>query len=171
MPTVVDRTFKQTGQGYGASDVSITASIDGNVVYTGTINTTDGPLPALPDDAVNGVDLYSWIKASNFSGTLSMSIAVSGGTLLLTDTVANQSASTPLDSADPDVIRNILATTFTTPHQATVDGHVYSEPLSNVEIDGVAMTRGADPYGQWYWKVADGSTLTATITVDAGYAI
>lgn len=46
----MSRIFKQLGHGYGASPVTITAQIDGNTIFSGTIPTTDTPLPGIADE-------------------------------------------------------------------------------------------------------------------------
>jgi hypothetical protein len=44
------RNFIQYGQAFGAATASITATIDGTVVFSGPVSTLDTPFPSLPGD-------------------------------------------------------------------------------------------------------------------------
>lgn len=140
----MSRIFKQLGQGYSASPVTVTAQIDGNTVFSGTVPTTDHSVPGYEPGVDLGVDCFSWTEAdTNFTGSRSLSIAVSGGFFqtgltLAQIAIANASAYGPFNDQDP---------------------------LSNVQIDGAPYTRDAEPAGQWGWTIQDGQTLTATLTV------
>ncbi len=84
------RTFKQKGQAYGSTPASIEVTINGAVIYSGPIPTLDTPMPTLPDTAISyGQDLYTWQNDVAFAGTQTLSIAVTGADLLLTDSYAN----------------------------------------------------------------------------------
>jgi hypothetical protein len=166
------RTFKQYGQGYGTTPATIVVTLDGVMAFNGDIATLDQPLPYMPiAPGTNvGVELYSWTKDLAFQGTDSLQITVSDGTLLLAKSVANYfkypvpaSPSGPYQSSGPD--------NFVAFYYYTVDGDIIADCLSNVSIDGVAQTstRVEGEIGQWYWVLAPGQTLTATINVLAGY--
>lgn len=149
------RTFIQTGQGYGNTTVSITAKIDGITVYTGPVATADTPVPALPQIGTNfGSNIFTWTNSYEFQGTQNMEITVTGGTLLLTDTLANS---------------QFYPTTFTPPYFQVIDGVTYSDPFTDEKINGVALTGPYDATlsGQWYWTVPAGSTFTATVNIIA----
>ena len=154
------RNFKQCGQAYGSTPASITATIDGTVVFSGPVSTLDQPLPILPEpsDDVSPPTLFTWTNTVDFAGTQSYSIAVIGSQLLLDCT-----------QADHCVANNVAQ--FDTPYIYETDGVRVADPLTNVAIDGVAMQRGPNNNelpGQWQWIIPAGSTFTATLNVNAG---
>jgi hypothetical protein len=147
------RTFIQKGQGYGSNPVTIVAKIDGNIVFSGTVDTVDQPLPALPQTGVNlGVNLFTWEKEYTFQGTQTMEVTVSGGTLLITDTLGNNE----YDSS-----------TFTAPYSETIDGITYYDPFTGETLNGVALEgppQNTLP-GQWYWTIPAGGVFSATVNI------
>lgn len=153
------RNFIQRGQAYGPTTASITASIDGTVVFSGPISTVDTPMPTRPDLSTDPMPtIFTWTNTVAFAGTQSYSISVTGSPLLLSSS-----------SADNCVANNISS--FLTFYTYEIDGVTVADPLTNVAIDGVAMQRGPDNStlsGQWEWVIPAGSTLTATLNVNAG---
>ena len=153
------RNFKQRGQAYGSTPASITATIDGTVVYSGPISTLDTPLPIRPGVAnVSIPTIFTWTNNVDFAGTQSYSIAVTGSPLLLAFT-----------GADHCVANNVAQ--FGTIYTYDNDGVTVADPLTNVAIDGQAIQRGPDNStlsGQWQWLIPAGSTLTATLNIKAG---
>jgi hypothetical protein len=152
------RTFKQLGQAYGSTPAEIVAIVNGTVVFSGAVPTTDTPLPVLPDESVSGTQLFTWTNTVDFSGTQSFSISVTNSPLLLTDTLADY------------VISNVTSK-FGGFYHHNIDGVTIGDPITNAAIDGIPMQRGPDSTnltGQWYWTIPAGSTFTATLNVDAG---
>jgi hypothetical protein len=153
------RNFKQRGQAYGSTPASITATIDGTVVYSGPISTLDTPLPIRPCVAnVSIPTIFTWTNNVDFAGTQSYSIAVIGSQLLLDCTLA-----------DHCVANNVAQ--FSSPYIYNDNGVTVADPLTNVAIDGVAQQRGpnnSELSGQWQWLIPAGSTFTATLNVNAG---
>jgi len=150
------RNFKQLGQAYGSTPASITASIDGTVVFSGPISTVNTPVPTRPD-SLTLPTIFTWTNIVAFTGTQSYSIAVTGSPLLLGDT-----------SADHFIANNLAQ--FNSFNNYVIDGITISDPFTNVAIDGVAMQRGPDNSalpGQWQWLIPAGSTFTATLNVNA----
>ena len=151
------RIFKQTGQAYGAIPASITATIDGTVVYTGSVPNLNTPVPSLPSNVITP-EIFTWTNTVAFAGTQSYSIAVTGSPLLLDFT-----------GADYCIANNVSQ--FSNFYTYEIGGVTVADPLTNVVIDGVAMQRGPDNStlsGQWQWLIPAGSTLTATLNVNAG---
>jgi hypothetical protein len=153
------RNFKQCGQAYGSTPASITATIDGTVVFSGPVSTLDQPLPILPEPSANitSPTLFTWTNTVDFAGTQSYSIAVTGSPLLL--------AFTGADHCGNDVAQ------FSSTYAYEIGGITVADPLTNVAIDGVVQQRGPDNsilQGQWQWLIPAGSTFTATLNVDAG---
>jgi len=153
------RNFIQCGQAYGSTTASITATIDGTVIFTGPISTLDTPIPTRLDTSPNYMPtIFTWTNTVAFSGTQSYSIAVTGSPLLLGGT-----------TADYCVANNVSA--FHSFYTYEIDGVAVADPLTNVAIDGMAQTRGPNNDtlpGQWHWSIPAGSTLTATLNVNAG---
>jgi hypothetical protein len=167
------RTFKQYGQGYGATPATITVTLDGVQVFSGDIPTLNQPVPDMPivPGENLGVELYSWTKDVTFQGTETLQITVADGTFLMAQSLANYFKY--IDPALPDgPYLSSGALTYVPFYYYTVDGDVIYDPMSNVSIDGVAqtVTRVEGEFGQWYWVLGPGQTMTATINVLQGYA-
>ena len=150
------RIFKQLGQGYGPSAVSITAQIDGNTVFSGSVPTIDAPIPGRVPETPLGEECFNWNEpVANFSGSRSFSISVSGGgSFQLNETLAQNDESNI----------NSYGFVFT----EIIGNVIYSDPLTNVMIDGIPFTRTNDPSltGQNGWNIPSGSTFTATLNIN-----
>ena len=154
------RTFQQFGQAFGSTPATITASINGTVVFSGEIPTLDTPLPPFPSfPSFTGVNIFTWTNTVDFSGAQSFSISVENSQLLLGKTLADH------------VIANNLAQFSGRFYSYDIDGVLVRDPFTNVTIDGVAQQRGPDNSelsGQWQWLIPAGTTFTATFNVNAG---
>jgi len=151
------RNFKQCGQAYGPTPASITATINGTVVFSGPVSTLDIPIPIRPDPS-SGADptIFTWTNSLDFTGTQTYSIAVTGSPLVLSFTGADHCF--PNDSA-----------LFGTFYTQEINGVAVADPLTNVAIDGIVQTRGPDNGtlpGQWQWLIPAGSTLTAVLNIN-----
>lgn len=154
------RTFRQHGLGYGVEPCNITATIDGNVVYSGNVSTLDAEMPGYsPGNGTIGVALFEWTNPMDFAGTQALEIAVSGSPLLLTHTHANFSYS------KGNV--NMYGPIF---HYRFEDQFPMWDPLSEVHINGNPYTRPTEPMvaSQWHWVIPAGTTFTATVNIQAG---
>ena len=166
------RTFKQYGQGYGATPATIVVTLAGVEIFNGDIATLNQPVPDMPivPGETLGVELYSWTKDLNYQGSEALQITVSSGTFLMANSVANY-----FEYVDPALPSGPYAssgpTNFVYFYDYTVDGDVIYDPLSSVAINGVAQTptRIEGEFGQWYWVLGPGQVLTATMNVIAGY--
>jgi hypothetical protein len=166
------RTFKQYGQGYGATPATIVVTLGGVEIFNGDIATLNQPVPDMPivPGENLGVELYSWTKDLTYQGSEALQITVSDGTFLMAKSVANYfkyidptKPDGPYASSGPD--------NFVYFYDYTVDGDVIYDPFSNVAIDGAPQTptRIEGEFGQWYWVMGPGQVLTATMNVIAGY--
>lgn len=162
------RTFIQKATAYGSSTASIVAVVDGVTVYSGSVETLNQPFPSLPDTENSyGANAFTWTNDVAFAGTQTLSIAVTGSDLLLTDSVANYIGID--DPANPGNTISGGANVYGGFYNETIANVVYSDPFTNVTIDGVAQsTDRGDLVGQWYWTIPAGSTFTATINIQAG---
>ena len=81
--TYENRTLQFRGLAYGDSNVSLTAIINGNVVFSGELPTINSPLPIPPVDRTNAGLLFSLpdspLFPTNQAGSYTVSITVSGG--------------------------------------------------------------------------------------------
>ncbi len=156
------RTFKQYGQAYGGTQASIVATIDGVQIYSGNVTTIDEPMPIFPQTGTDfGEEMFSWTNTVDFAGTQTMTISVTGSTLLLTDSLANY-------------INGVgNAEEFGSFNYTTVDGTTYAVPLTDVTIDGVEQPEILDPAlsGQQYYMIPPGSSFSCTLNVQAGQEI
>lgn len=175
------RTYKQLGQAYGSNPVTLVAKLDGVEVFNGTLTTLDQPLPSMPIAKTGlgwGSLLFSWTEDIAYSGSKSLELTVTGGTLLLASTVANyiglitfgpQVPGSPgYDPSAPP------PTDPSSVNQALIFGP-YADPksiLTNCTINGadVSSLADSDPnlVGQWFWTLQDGSVFTATVLQNAG---
>jgi len=77
-----NRTLQFYGTAYGDSNVSLTATINGNTVFSGEVPTINSPMPPPPHDLSNNI-LFSIENSSlfptNYAGSYPMSIKVTGG--------------------------------------------------------------------------------------------
>lgn len=156
---MTDRTFQQWAQGYGSTPCQVTCQIDGNTVFSGTVTTLDEPLPSLPDPEFIGPPVaWSWQDASDFTGTRQFTVSVTGSTLLLAQTFAN------------DPYGNVAnLDQFGSFYSHEIDGVVYNDPFTNETIDGVPQSGPFVPEnsGQWWWQIPAGSTFSAILNITA----
>ena len=181
------RTFNQQGQAYGSNPVQLAVKLDQVVVFNGTIPTLDIPVPD-PSTVDTVSNLFSWTNDVSFAGTKSMEITVTGGTLILTQTLANYGISNTSPPAPPPGEKAPTTYVSTGP-----DGYTYIywkwlydinlvpekdnvpvvDPLVEVVINQVPQYAAPTPdtNGQWYWVIPDGGTFTAIVQVQAGVEV
>lgn len=184
------RTFKQMGQGYGSSNCTVTAKIDGATVFSGVVPSANQRLPNDPTGTEDTYPtLFTWTNDVDFAGTQTMEITVTGATLLLGEINANYypvhvPQTGPI--AVPDLATLVKQYESSGPDsygiifKEYVDGSddtagvrtVYTDPVTNVVIDGVPKTVTRDPslLGQRHWTIGPGSTFTCQLNVQAGLA-
>ena len=155
---MTDRIFQQYAQGYGSTPCHVVCQIDGNTVFSGTVETLDQPYPALPDPEFVTVPAWTWQDSADFTGTRQFTVSVTGSTLLLAQTLANN----PYGN-----VANLDQ--FTSFYSQEIDGVVYNDPFTNETINGVVQQGPFVPEnsGQWWWKIPAGSTFTATLNIVA----
>jgi hypothetical protein len=172
-PPLTVRTFRQNGQGYFSTPVTIIAKIDGVQVFDGEVPTLIEPYPILPQLDVNiGVPMFTWEEPlSKNSGQMSMEITVTNGILLVSDTYSNASSAIP-PSPTPDEVPYIDEYDFEVLTWWQYINQVWhSDALTEVTIDGIPQTRPTTSHpsgvnmGQWYWRVEAGSVFTANINL------
>jgi len=175
------RTFKQMGQGYGSSNATITAKINGATVFSGIVPTANQRLPGSP----SGTDdtyptLFTWTNDVDFEGTQTMEITVTAATVLLTEINANYMRVVKIEGKIENPSSNWVPTNYESTGPDTygiifnekVDGFIYTDPTTNVVIDGVPkiVTRDPSLSGQRHWTINPGSTFICQLNVQAGLA-
>lgn len=154
----ITRTFIQKGQGYGSTPVTVKVVIDGSEIFHGEISTVDQPPPVLPDFGASfDADLFTWTNTLDFTGTQSLEITVTGGTVILANSIANFGA------ADWQYYYPF--------YRDESRGYTVFDPFSDVMINGAPQTQihTKETPGQYYWTLSNDSVFQATINVKAGH--
>lgn len=159
------RTFKQCGCGYGANPVSITAKLDGTVIYQGPVLTKNEPV-TIPAIYTNNV-MFNWTAPVEFTGIYDLEITVTGGRLVLEGTMANY-VFVPYNQPGPTMISG-GPDTYGCIYVAATPAGIDTDPLTDVSIDGVPHVKTEfDQLGQWAYNIENGSTFRAKVRVQPG---
>jgi len=165
------RTFKQQGLAYGSSPVTLVAKIDGVEVFNGTVATLNEPVPSVPVDGLMystaPVGLFTFTDDVAFSGTKTLEISVSGGTLIVAGLLADYTPYTP-QSTPVDPAKYPGPGKFGCAFINTVDGVTENNAIINVTIDDVAQEAARDNTVALYYAVEPGSVLKATLQISKG---
>lgn len=165
---MANRTVQITGYGHGASPASVTATVNGQQVFSGEVPTVETPDPGYP--STSATVLFTFEIPVEFSGSLPMTVAVENSSVTFWHIYANYS--------------NIANTAGNVVTFASSGSSGYSnilrewpnanpaDPRSNVYIDGVSVTVSAEERGNlngtWNYPVNSGSTISYDIAVTAG---
>lgn len=149
------RNFIQQGLAYGATPASVTVSFDGVQIYSGPVPTVDQPTPPMPGSDIEDT-AYTWTLPAEFNGPINVVLQVSGSTFILADTLTDR-----IYITDPTLLNTV-------PFGQTIDGVFFYDPFTNVQINGISMTRDSNAPGQWYWKIEPGQTFSATLNIPVG---
>lgn len=165
------RQFKQMGEAYGTQPVLVVATLNGIETCRCYTDPVAAQLPVFPDHQIHGVDLFAWTDPKEWAGSHGMTITVSGGIYLLTDTLATYGLYRDLTSPTyPPPLLPGGADRFCMPFTTVIDGVTFKDPLTDVVINGVVQVRerSSNTTGQWYWVIPDGSTFSCTINIQTG---
>lgn len=178
----MNRLFKQLGETYGTGTVNIQVWLDGIEVRNSTmlpaqwINGVEIPnsgctIPNFPDYCRHGTEIFTWAKPIDFAGKIKLEIAVTGGTLLLTDTLGTYGRTRDFSSATPS--QTLIPSgpdIFGLVYAEVVGSVTYKDPFSEVYINGVLerVERTIDVTGQWYRVLPENSTFSCNINVQPG---
>lgn len=162
------RTIQFLGQGYGAEPTTVTASWNGNTIYTGPVATVDQPQPGA--GFVPAEIMFTHEIDLNLQGSIPMTVEINTGSLIIGPIFANYAnISSRVDnvlvysSSGPDGYRLI--------NNAVNNGNpAISDVRENVVIDGVPQTptRTEQQKGTWCYHLAEGSIISCQVDVDAG---
>ena len=144
------RTIQVLGNGFGETDATVVAILDGNTVFSGTVPTSNVAVPALPNsDLVDQtVPLFSFEIPMDFVGNIPMTCQPTNGTVIFAQILANYTKSS---GANNYVSLREIANT---------------DPRNNVTVDGVAKT--TDPSelpGTWWWTIDAPSVLSYNLEI------
>ena len=158
------RTIRCLGYGFGNTPATIIVKANAVTIFEGEITTTTvAELPqGNPYDqwANNVVSLYTFTSTVGVEESVSTTIEVTGGILLLANYTANYSSIPGIGSEAP--------TSSGPDTYLTLGGEV----RQNVTIDGIAQVyhpAGSETeLGTWWWQVGTGSTVAFNMLINAG---
>jgi hypothetical protein len=158
-----NRNLKFYGFAYGDTPVTLDVKIDGQTVFSNTVNTIAGDLPVDPASVdcdqvlfeVNNTDLFP----ITFGGSYIHSISVSGGNGIIIGKVMSNNMVTDTISEHATIFLDLY--NGTPPNS---DGT--PDVRSNVFIDGVSKIDPDNASNNcWTWQVDSGSTLSCNLNV------
>ena len=171
---MTNRTLQFLGLAYGNSAVTITATIDGVVVYNNTVATLNEPLV---DNGTKWTTTNQLFTVENsdqfpveFAGSRTMSVSVTGGEGIILARVFNNYMTqyTQVGNTWSGTPGN--ATTFVQCFNGTpTNSEGTPDCRSSVVIDGNVQVPPLEPsFGTWTWVVNNGSTLVCNLNVSLG---
>lgn len=173
------RTIKLMGNAYSTEgDVSLVVNFNNSEVFNGTVTTVAS---APPSKGGNGVELATWTIDTSVTGSVPLTIAVSGGSLLFNNLIGNYSGYT-LQGTDyvPDVVDGAYVVTvapdayFGELNVNTVESDG-KDNVSFSQVDGDGQQRVViDPeegIGDWVYTIVDGVTFSCDFVLDPDLVI
>jgi hypothetical protein len=148
------KTLQFYGMGYRSEDTentaTVTVTLDGNTVYTGSVPTKD--LSEWDRTRDNQQILFT-VDVPGATSTASMTITCTGGDSV---DVNGIKCNLPFDDSDPTVF-----------HIA----NWHADPRQNVSLDGVAQTKGPNANlfpanGEWTYDIPNGSVLAYNLVIN-----
>jgi hypothetical protein len=171
---MANRTLKFYGIAYGSVPVQLNAHINGEVVFSGEVPTTNQPFPE-PTDSVDMTSATVLFTVDNnplfhntFMGSYPMTISVATGDGIYVQRV--NSNYTAVYGPDASVISLGTADNFVQCYQGwPANSENTPDCRSSVQIDGVTQVPPLPAStGQWTWRVPQGSTLACNFNVAQG---
>jgi len=171
----MDRTLKIKGLGFSttADDVEITVKIDGNIIFSGPVQ-TDKTTPYNPSVPVGTPisnltpgTVAEWTENIEFAGTRTLEITASKGVFHHTLTTSSYMPVAP--KTDPTAIFSSGENDVPCYALETETGIVRS-PYTNVTINDVADECINAPGGLHVWGIEADKSLVATLNISAGLA-
>ena len=164
-----NRTLQFYGAAYGDSNVSLTATINGDTVFSGEVPTINSPMPLSPIDLTSvlfSID-NSVLFPTNWQGSLPMSITVTGGNGVLLNAIRCNYM--PALAGDTPIPGNATAYFSCYENGIPINSEDTPDPRSSVTIDGVSQVPPLPPsQGVWTWIVPNGSTIAYNLNISLG---
>jgi hypothetical protein len=169
------RTIKFIGKAYSTDgDVSVVLNFNGVEVFRGIVNTVNGVVPEQPTESEQ---LFTFTASTDVTGSIPVTIASSGGTLVFNDLLGNYTGYTlERDEADNLVVVDDAYVVTVAPVDTYGDlnnNTEESDGKNNVVIDpdqGDGQVRVVinedEAIGDWHYKVWDESTLSCNFVIE-----
>lgn len=172
------RTIKLMGKAYSTSgDVSLVINFNNSEVFNGTVTTINSAPPAKGEE---GVELATWTIDTSVTGSVPLTIAVSGGTFQFNNLTGNYSGFT-LQETDgvTDVVDGAYVVTV------APDAYFGELNVNTVSSDGkdnvsFSLSSGdtqqriieeAGEIGDWVYTIDDGVTFSCDFVLDSNLVI
>jgi hypothetical protein len=166
-----NRTFKFYGLGYGATPVTVTATINSTQVFSGEIPTADVSTSVQPTPSPTEQELLFSIDNSallntDFAGSLPMTIVVTGGSgVVFGEVLSNYYQGNLLSDSSAGTSTGYSLCYSGNP----VNSEGTGDTRSSVAIDGITQVPPlAVSLGCWNWYITNGSTMTYNWNISIG---
>jgi len=170
----MNRVFKQMGETYGTSPVRVQVWLDGKEVKNSEMIPVALILPEFPDYKPHRNEMFTWTVDADFAGVMKLEILVSGGILLLTDTLATYGLLRDLSSGvyPPPLVPG-GPDKFGLIYVEMRDNIIYKDPLTDIVINEISYERERtnELTGQWYWEITDKAKFSCNINIQPGILI
>ena len=175
-----NRTFKFYGVGYSATPVTVTATMGGQQVFSGTVPTVNQPIDPYPyptPSEAETTELFSIVNFSDlntdFAGNIPMSLTVNSGSGVLITNIKSNWQGQQIYNETGDIESEVLGTA--TDFDFTYNGEPTNsegspDPRSNVFINGVQQVPDilSIPRGVYTWRVLTDQTISYNLNVNIG---
>ena len=173
------RTIKLMGKAYSTSgDVSLVINFNSTEVFNGTVTTTNS---AAPRKGQEGVELATWTVDTSLTGSVPLTIAVSGGTFQFNNLIGNYSGFT-VQKTDgvPDVVDGayVVAVAPDAYFGELNVNTLASDGKDNINfssVDGDGQQRvveeAEEELGDWVYTINDGVTFSCNFVLDPNLVI
>lgn len=176
---MTNRTIKIIGQGYNPTPVSVVASVNGNVVHTGTVPTVNEDISVTQQDLdiVKGIQanlitaqtaICSFELDMAYTGNAIVELAVTGGPIWFGTVLGNYIDYTEYNpSLTPEQIAVIEdpATTFVELQQIQID---IASPPFTAEEQALILAQTSYPYPAEVETLVENHNATLTVTTNTG---
>lgn len=150
------RTIKVLGWGTGQSPATITAELDGEIVFSGQVDLEE--LTEENELAQTAPTLFSFELPMEFTGTKYMKVTVADATVRFAHIVGNYT--------------NIIDDTWSGPDtyvDVSIEKDNVRDARSEITINGIKqIPNRALGNGAWHWTIPPGSTFEHDLTVSPG---
>ena len=172
---MTNRTLQFCGYAYGDTPVQLNAHINGQVVFSGAVDTINSPIPPSETDISAAPPLFSVVDSAlfptEFQGSYPMTISVATGSGIMIQQINSNYMSHFVTSDTGNIDYPGNATAFLGCYKggipANSDGTL--DPRSSVTIDDVTQSPPLPPStGCWTWTVQQGSTIAYNLNVSTG---